>query len=50
MFSGQMRETITKVRNPLAHDRAENRILRARVLCTDILLALDSGGVSSNVI
>ena len=37
---------IAKVRNPLAHHRdvAENELLRARVLCTDILLALDRWG------
>jgi len=35
-------ERIAKVRNPLAHHRSipENEILRAKVLCTDILLAL----------
>lgn len=48
IFYDKMKQ-ITKVRNPLAHNRIvpENEILRARVLCTDILLALDSGGVSS---
>ena len=37
---------ITHVRNPLAHHRniPENELLRARVLCTDILVALDSSG------
>jgi hypothetical protein len=37
---------ITRVRNPLAHHRniPENELLRARVLCTDILIALDSSG------
>lgn len=37
---------IAKVRNPLAHHRTipENELLRARVLCTDILLALDRSG------
>lgn len=35
---------IARVRNPLAHHRAvpENELLRARVLCTDILLALEN--------
>ena len=48
IFYDKMKQ-ITKVRNPLAHNRVvpENEIFRARVLCTDILLALDSGGVSS---
>jgi hypothetical protein len=38
---------IAKVRNPLAHNRTipENELLRARVLCTDILLALDRSGL-----
>jgi hypothetical protein len=37
---------IAKVRNMLAHSRDlhENELLRARVLCTDILLALDRWG------
>ena len=37
---------IIKVRNPLAHHRnvPENELLRAKVLCTDILLALDQAG------
>jgi hypothetical protein len=48
IFYDKMKQ-ITKVRNPLAHNRIipENEILRARVLCTDILLALDSSSVSS---
>jgi len=47
IFYEKMRQ-ITKVRNPLAHNRTipENELLRARVLCTDILLALDNGSVS----
>lgn len=37
---------IIKIRNPLAHHRdiPENELLRAKVLCTDILLALDQAG------
>jgi hypothetical protein len=37
---------IARVRNPLAHHRTipENELLRARVLCTDILLVLDRSG------
>jgi hypothetical protein len=48
IFYDKMKQ-ITKVRNPLAHNRTipENEILRARVLCTDILLALDSASVLS---
>ncbi|MCB0102071.1 MAG: hypothetical protein H6635_02500 [Anaerolineales bacterium] len=47
IFYDKMKQ-ITKVRNPLAHNRTipENELLRARVLCTDILLALDNGSVS----
>lgn len=43
VFSDKMSQ-IAKVRNPLAHNRSipENELLRARVFCTDILLALDS--------
>jgi len=45
VFADKMGQ-IAKVRNPLAHNRSipENEIMRAKVLCTDILLALDSGG------
>lgn len=45
VFADKMSQ-IAKVRNPLAHNRSipENELLRARVLCTDILLALDSAG------
>jgi hypothetical protein len=37
---------IIRVRNPLAHNRSipENELLRAKVFCTDILLALDQAG------
>jgi serine/threonine protein kinase len=37
---------IANVRNPLAHHRSipENELLRAKVLCTDILLSLDRMG------
>jgi hypothetical protein len=40
---------IISVRNALAHHRMppENELLRARVLCTDILLALDRSGETS---
>lgn len=40
---------IVSVRNALAHHRMppENELLRTRVLCTDILLALDRSGVTS---
>ena len=40
---------IGSVRNALAHHRMppENELLRARVLCTDILLALDRSGETS---
>lgn len=50
IFYDKMKQ-ITKVRNPLAHNRTipENEILRARVLCTDILLALDNGSVTSTI-
>jgi hypothetical protein len=48
VFSDKMSQ-IAKVRNPLAHNRSipENELLRARVLCTDILLALDSAAESA---
>lgn len=44
-FQEKIRQ-IAQVRNILAHSRAapENELLRARVLCTDILLALDRAG------
>jgi hypothetical protein len=47
IFSDKMSQ-IAKVRNPLAHNRSipENELLRARVFCTDILLALDSAAES----
>jgi hypothetical protein len=40
---------IVSVRNAFAHHRMppENELLRARVLCTDILLALDRSGETS---
>jgi len=50
IFTDKMSQ-IAIVRNPLAHNRSipENEMLRARVLCTDILLALDSAvGNSKN--
>jgi hypothetical protein len=42
LFSDKM-EQIARVRNPLAHHRSVpgNELLRAQVLCTDILLALE---------
>ena len=45
VFADKMSQ-IAIVRNPLAHNRSipENELLRARVLCTDILLALDGAG------
>ena len=45
IFNDMMTQ-IGKVRNPLAHHRdvPENELLRARVLCTDILLELDRWG------
>lgn len=48
IFSDKMNH-IAKVRNPLAHNRSipENELLRARVFCTDILLALDSAAESA---
>ena len=41
---------IAKVRNPLAHNRTipENELWRAKVLCVDVLLALDSAGEITN--
>ncbi len=47
VFQEKMTQII-HVRNLLAHNRAvpENELLRARVLCTDILLALDRAGES----
>lgn len=44
-FQEKIRQ-IAQVRNILAHSRTapENELLRARVLCTDILLALDRAG------
>jgi hypothetical protein len=41
---------IISVRNALAHHRTppENEVMRARVLCTDILLALDKSGETSH--
>jgi hypothetical protein len=47
VFSDKMGH-IAKIRNPLAHNRSvpENELLRARVFCTDILLALDSAAES----
>jgi len=48
VFSDKMSQ-IAKIRNPLAHNRSvpENELLRARVFCTDILLALDSAAESA---